>query len=581
MNIKLLICYHRPAQLLKDSILTPIHVGRALARERMDHKSQNYQWMMNHMIGDDTGKNISKKNSSYNEMTCLYWAWKNYDELGNPDFIGLMHYRRHFVLHEGEIDVIPFDKLDMEHYFEEINYSEEKLQKLLKGCDFVAHIGKVKNVYQHYLENHRKEDIDLAFEILYEQHPDYRKYAKEYLSGDYSNFCNMFIFSKEIFFDYCEWMFGILEEFEKRVDIREKRLFISERLTGVYIYRLMQQKELKYKVVPISFIADPVTVPIALPVDEENQFALAVSVMSLLANKNSDSHYIIYLLGNSKAEAIVKYKFCFLEKEYSNCEIRFIHTEISREYYPLILSELLSGTNKCIYMEENSIILKDISEFFRTCSVDDFYVVGAPLEDYDVTKQDKKVNPSFAVLNCASLRRHKIFEQAREKMKGGHNALGLLHALLKAQLGYVPWYYMTVTGVMVPPEVFDRKKTRGSYQADAAWKPVMVYSGEMPWNDPQGLFSGFWWSIAAKVPVCFEFISYDLDALRRYLCIQQEEIHKALEKAPKTSKIKYLDEKSDWHSYSFLNKLKFYYNHNGLKRTVRYAFQKLTGGNRA
>ena len=140
---------------------------------------------------------------------------------------------------------------------------------------------------------------------------------------------------------------------------------------------------------------------------------------------------------------------------------------------------------------------------------------------------------------------------------------------------------MTVTGLMVSPEVFDRKKARGSYQADAVWKPIMVYSERMPWNDPQGVFSGFWWSIAAKVPGCFEFISYDLDALRGYLCVQQEEIHKVLEKAPKISKINYLDEKSDWHSYSFLKKLQFYYYHNGLNQSMRYGFQKLRGGNRA
>ena len=114
MDVKLLICYHKPAHLLKDNILTPIHVGRALAKEKMDHESPNYKWLINNMIGDDTGNNISKKNGSYNEMTCLYWAWKNYDKLGNPDYIGLMHYRRHFILHEGEIDVVHFDKLDAE-----------------------------------------------------------------------------------------------------------------------------------------------------------------------------------------------------------------------------------------------------------------------------------------------------------------------------------------------------------------------------------------------------------------------------------------------------------------------------------
>ena len=46
------------------------------------------------MLGDDTGDNISELNPYLNEMTCLYWLWKHYDEIGNPEYIGLNHYRR-------------------------------------------------------------------------------------------------------------------------------------------------------------------------------------------------------------------------------------------------------------------------------------------------------------------------------------------------------------------------------------------------------------------------------------------------------------------------------------------------------
>ena len=252
-KIKLLVCYHKPYELLHDEILMPIHVGRALARKRMNTESPEYRWLLEKMAGDDTGDNISDKNDSYNELTSLYWAWKNYNELGNPDYIGMMHYRRHFIFHEGSIDVVPFDGMGR-HYLEEINYSPENLQKLIKGCDFIAHIGKVNNVYNHYLENHRREDLDAAFEILYELYQEYEEAAREYLAGDLSNFCNMFIFRRELFFDYCKWIFSILKEFEKRVDTTDKRFFISERLTGVYIAKHMKDEKLKYQVVPISII---------------------------------------------------------------------------------------------------------------------------------------------------------------------------------------------------------------------------------------------------------------------------------------------------------------------------------------
>ena len=53
---------------------------------------------------------------------------------------------------------------------------------------------------------------------------------------------NMFVMRKHIADDYCEWLFDILGELEKRVDVSElnafdARLFgrVSERLTDVWI----------------------------------------------------------------------------------------------------------------------------------------------------------------------------------------------------------------------------------------------------------------------------------------------------------------------------------------------------------
>ena len=97
-SVKILIAYHKPSVLIKDEVLTPIHLGRALATESSkdgDMSEEDYKWMLENMIGDNTGENISHLNRTLNELTSMYWAWKNYDKLGNPDYIGFMHYRRH------------------------------------------------------------------------------------------------------------------------------------------------------------------------------------------------------------------------------------------------------------------------------------------------------------------------------------------------------------------------------------------------------------------------------------------------------------------------------------------------------
>ena len=44
---------------------------------------------------DNTGENISSQNKEFNELTGLYWMWKN----TNDEYIGLSHYRRYFSPH--------------------------------------------------------------------------------------------------------------------------------------------------------------------------------------------------------------------------------------------------------------------------------------------------------------------------------------------------------------------------------------------------------------------------------------------------------------------------------------------------
>ena len=79
MDIKILVAAHKPYRMPEDEIYFPIHVGKTGKTEIG-------------FIGDDTGENISDRNPSYCELTAAYWAWKNL----KADYVGLVHYRRHF-----------------------------------------------------------------------------------------------------------------------------------------------------------------------------------------------------------------------------------------------------------------------------------------------------------------------------------------------------------------------------------------------------------------------------------------------------------------------------------------------------
>ena len=85
-DIKIYIATHKEYKMPEQDIYVPIWAG---AEINPNYKGQ-YQ-------GDNVGDNISFKNSNYNELTVLYWAWRN----SQADIKGLVHYRRYI----GEIGI--------------------------------------------------------------------------------------------------------------------------------------------------------------------------------------------------------------------------------------------------------------------------------------------------------------------------------------------------------------------------------------------------------------------------------------------------------------------------------------------
>ena len=64
-KIKILLAYHNLSNniVLKNNIITPIHVGREIAKPEITAALSKV------MIGDNTGDNISKKHHMYCELT--------------------------------------------------------------------------------------------------------------------------------------------------------------------------------------------------------------------------------------------------------------------------------------------------------------------------------------------------------------------------------------------------------------------------------------------------------------------------------------------------------------------------------
>ena len=101
--------------------------------------------------------------------------------------------------------------------------------------------GNVKAQFERF---HSKEDLALARRVIQEKYPDYVGSFDQAMSKCFLFSFNMMVCRKELFDQYCAWLFDILETCEARVDLAgydayQKRIFgfLSERLLMVWLLR--------------------------------------------------------------------------------------------------------------------------------------------------------------------------------------------------------------------------------------------------------------------------------------------------------------------------------------------------------
>ena len=230
MDIKILVAAHKAYWMPEDDVYLPLQVGKA------GKAALGY-------TGDDTGDNISSKNKQFCELTGLYWAWKNLQ----CEYIGLCHYRRYFA-HKPKSDALE-DK-------QQAIFRRQDYEALLQKYDVLLPVKRnyyIETVRSQYEHAHKKRDLDEVEQIIAELYPEYREAFKAVMGRRKLYILNMFVMKKALFDRYCQWLFAIEFELEKRIDISgyddyNARVFgfLSERLFNVWLEKeQLQVKEVQ------------------------------------------------------------------------------------------------------------------------------------------------------------------------------------------------------------------------------------------------------------------------------------------------------------------------------------------------
>lgn len=203
------IAVHKDTPLPQEKGYVPLQVGAAL------HPPLPY-------LRDDTGIHISEKNPHYCELTGLFWIWQN----ARDDYKGLVHYRRFFT-HHGEI------------------LTEEHARWLLAEHDVILPRPEPLRecAWQEFcLHSGFEKDLLLTRQAVGLVSGEMLPAFDAVMNGRSLHLYNMLIASREVFDAYCRWLFAVLTQVERWVDMTDytpyqQRLygFLGERLLNVWV----------------------------------------------------------------------------------------------------------------------------------------------------------------------------------------------------------------------------------------------------------------------------------------------------------------------------------------------------------
>lgn len=210
LNTKVLVVYHTNAPLRHDKfmdqypdVFVPILGGGV-------YYQKGSSLSIDMIAHDNMGENISEYNRQINEHTVLYWMYHHYDLLGNPDMVGLCHYRRCL-----EIDYDHLDKSKI--YALKINAVHKDVKPV------------VSTVYELYSFFLTQPLLEVVLGEYRAQFPSYEQDLNIVLESCRFYGKNLMVLSRENFFSYAEYIISCYRLlFDKDLNEKIKEMFDAQ-----------------------------------------------------------------------------------------------------------------------------------------------------------------------------------------------------------------------------------------------------------------------------------------------------------------------------------------------------------------
>lgn len=552
-DIRIFITYspNRKDRIFRHPLFYPVIAGSAFQTESV----------AGGFLKDNTGDNISQKNPYYCELTTQYWAWKNAD----ADYYGFCHYRRLFSFSdlnfaESDSGVVVRHTMN-DRVFKELELDSDSIRRKTSRCDFIIAKGipvialQAKNLTDHYSRGKglHIRDLALMMKVIEKRYPKMHPIAKEYIEGKVFYPCNMFIAKKEIFFDYCRFLFTVLHEVEQDIRMEDYSAegvrtlgHLGERLLGIYYLYLKKRTGYRLDERQIVLLEDtgpPVRprreageeVSVVMAANEPFVPVLSVAIRSLSFYADRKRDYHIYVLHSGIRTESQKTLKRELERPYFRLTFLDVSVYVaghdlkakahisSETYYRFLIPELFQDYDKVLYLDCDIIVCEDVARIYDRQMQDN--LIGA-VRDADFIGQYNGANPDTrnycdstlklnrpldyfqagVLLFNVPLFRKKVSVKKLLRMADNtdykFSDQDILNIICEGRVCFFPirWNLLTDSRHRMDRVISEAPKRIMDEYMEARQSPAVIhYAGaDKPWKNPGEDFASEFWKVARK-----------------------------------------------------------------------------------
>lgn len=290
---------------------------------------------------------------------------------------------------------------------------------------------------------------------------------------------------------------------------------VYERILGIATF------EKGYKIYPQKhFNIQKEIIPIVYASDNNYMLPTIVSICSLIENKDIDTIYEITILHTStinkryikNIKNIVNKAHCFvnfinMKDLFKNASSQIEHISVVT-YYRLLLPSLLKKYNKCIWLDGDTIICKDLSELYNI-SLEKYFLAGvlAPYSAKDpeycktlgIAHMKQYVNAGVILWNLKEMRENGLEDKFLKLVTTDFKMMDqdILNKVCFDKIKLLPLRYNVMNKLyqIEEKELSLKKQLYTNLEYEEAFSsPVIIHFCDKikPWNSSKGVFFDIW-----------------------------------------------------------------------------------------